>query len=34
MKPLSRIAFLAGLMVRGEGVDIRCATPKHVIFCL
>lgn len=32
MKPLSRIAFLAGLMVCGGGVDIRCAALKRVIF--
>jgi hypothetical protein len=32
MKPLRRIAFLAGLMVHGEGVDIRCAALKRVIF--
>ena len=32
MEALSRIAFLAGLMVRGGGVNIRCAALKRVIF--
>jgi hypothetical protein len=32
MKPLSCIAFLAGLMMRGGGVDIRRAALKRVIF--